>query len=131
MEAKPVVWIVDPQQWPRANLRALLIDRGFGAIGFIKLEQALKALNDPLYPKPDLIVLELHDLSPTREELETLVRLPMPLIALGGAVELNEEGINKVKWTATIRRPVTIGKIVETVEKLLRLREEKDMADNT
>ena len=118
-ETKPVVWIVDSQQWPRANLRALLIDRGFDAIGFIEFHQALAAWNDPDQPKPGILVLELHDLSPTDEELKALARLPIPLIALGGAVELNQDWIKEVKWRALIRRPVTIGQVAETIEKLL------------
>ena len=43
IETKPVVWIIDWEQWPRANLRALLLDRGFDAIGFRELEEAEKA----------------------------------------------------------------------------------------
>ncbi len=119
IETKPVVWIIDPQQWPRANLRALLIDRGFDAVGFMELERALTALNDPDHSKPDIIVLELSDFSPKEEQLETLARLPIPLIALGGSVECNQMWINKVKWISVIRRPVTIGQVAETIEKLL------------
>ncbi len=116
---KRVVWIVDRQQWPRANLRALLIDRGFDAVGFVELERALTALNGPYYSKPDIIVLELNDLSPTEGELESLARLPISVIALGGAVELNQEWIRRIKWRTVIRRPVTIGQVAETIEKLL------------
>jgi DNA-binding NtrC family response regulator len=119
--AKPVVWIIDSQQWPRANLRALLIDRGFDAIGFIKLHQALAALNEPDYPKPRIVMVELHDLSPTEEELETLARLPMPMIALAGALELNQEWIKRIKWAALIQQPVSIGQVVDAIEKLVEL----------
>lgn len=118
---KPVIWIVDRQQWPRANLRALLIDRGFDATGFVDLPQALTALKGGYYSRPDVLVLELHDLSPTEEELETLPRLSIPLIALVGAVELNQEWIERIRWTAVIRRPVTIGQVAETIEKLLHV----------
>ena len=121
IETKPVVWIIDSQQWPRANLRALLIDRGFDAIGFIDLHQALAALNEPDYPKPRVIVVELHDLSPTEEELETLAHLPIPVIALAGAVEMNQEWIKKVKWAAMIQRPVSIGQVADAIEKLMEL----------
>jgi FixJ family two-component response regulator len=117
--AKPVVWIIDSQQWPRANLRALLIERGFDAIGFIELHQALATLNEPDYPKPRILVVELHDLSPTEEELERLARLPMPIIALAGALELNQEWIKRVKWAALIQRPMSIGQVADAIEKLV------------
>jgi hypothetical protein len=32
-EVVPVVWIIDPDQWPRAMLRAELIERGVDAVG--------------------------------------------------------------------------------------------------
>jgi FixJ family two-component response regulator len=118
-ETKPIVWIIDSQQWPRANLRALLIERGFDAIGFIGLHQALTALSEPDYPKPRIVVVELHGLSPTEEELEALARLPMPMIALAGAVELNQEWIKRVKWVALIQRPVLIGQVADAIEKLV------------
>ena len=38
---KPVVWIVDADHWPRAELRALLIERGYDAIGFESLVDAV------------------------------------------------------------------------------------------
>jgi hypothetical protein len=30
---KPGVWVVDADHWPRAELRALLIERGYDAMG--------------------------------------------------------------------------------------------------
>jgi len=115
---KAVVWIVDSQQWPRAYLRALLLERGFDAIGFMELAHALAALNALHYPKPHLIVLELHAISPTEEERNTLTRLHIPMVALAGAVELGEEWIKEVQWAALIQRPITIGQVVDVIEKL-------------
>jgi hypothetical protein len=115
---KPVVWIVDSQQWPRAYLRALLLERGFDGIGFMELDHALAALNAPHYPKPHVIMLELHAMAPTKEELDALIYLRIPMVALAGAVELSEEWIKKVQWAALIQRPVTIGQVADVIEKL-------------
>jgi len=116
---EPVIWIIDRQQWPRAYLRIELIERGFDAIGFIGLSEVMAALNDPNYPKPRLIVLELCDLSFTRDELDTLARAGLPMIALGGLVELDEELVRSFRWAAVMRRPFTIGEVADVVEELL------------
>ena len=86
---KSVIWIIDRQQWPRAYLCAEFIEQGFEAIGFDILSEVIAALNDPNYLKPRLIVLDLCDLSFTQDELDALARAGIPMIALGGAVELN------------------------------------------
>ena len=31
----PVIWIIDAEQWPRALLRAELIERGYDAVGYV------------------------------------------------------------------------------------------------
>ncbi len=123
IEPKPVVWIIDREQWPRANLRALLLDRGFDAIGFEEIGGAMAVLKDPHQPKPSVIVIELHGLSPSKEDLDAPARLSIPIFALAGAVEMNQQWVKEFKWAALIPRPVTIGQVVDRVEKLVRDRE--------
>jgi len=125
-ETKPVIWIVDREQWPRANLRALLLDQGFGALGLIELDGALAALKGPYYPKPFIVVLELHGLSPTEEEVDALTRLSIPMVGLAGAVEMSQEWIRKIQWVALIQRPKTIGRVVDTIDKLVRVSKRKN-----
>jgi hypothetical protein len=116
---KPVVWIIDSQQWPRAYLRAELIERGFDAVGFTELAQALVGLYDPHPVKPQIIVLELFGLSPGRDELDALTRTGISIIILGGATALNEPLIRKFKWASVIRRPFTVGKVADAIEEIL------------
>ena len=116
---RPSIWIIDRQQWPRAYLRAELIERGFDAIGFIEISEVMAALDDPNYLRPRLIVLELYGLSLTQRELDTLAHAGIPMIALGGSLELNEEWVRNFKWKAVIRRPFTIGRVVDILEELL------------
>ena len=39
---EPAVWVIDSEQWPRACLRAELIERGYDAYGFISIGDALE-----------------------------------------------------------------------------------------
>lgn len=119
IKTKPVIWIIDNQQWPRAYLRAELIERGFEAVGFTELADGLMALHDPHSVKPQIIVLELFGFSFRRDELEALTRTGILVIVLGGAKELNEPLIREFKWASVIRRPFTIGKVADMAEELL------------
>jgi DNA-binding response OmpR family regulator len=122
---KPIIWIIDREQWPRAYLRAELIERGFDAIGFIELSQAIAAINDPDYLKPQLIILELHDLFFTQDALDTLACAGIPMIALSGALELNQEWVRGIEWAAVIQRPFTIGQVADVVKNFLEGKREK------
>jgi hypothetical protein len=118
--SKPVIWIIDIQHWPRALLRAELIERGFEAVGYINPLHALAAYYHPLIEKPDMIVLELCDLILKRQELEALTLIGVPIIAIGGAVELNQKLIHEFTWAVLIQRPFTVGTVADTVEELIR-----------
>jgi hypothetical protein len=115
---KPVVWIVDREHWPRAYLRAELIERGFDAVGFESLVDALTALHRRLYETPQVILIELRDLPVEREGLSALIGFGVPTIALGGAVELNRQVVREMAWEAVMQRPFTIGMAADMVEKV-------------
>ena len=51
--------------------------------------------------------------------METLARVGIPTILLGGAVEVDQELISEFKWAAVIQRPFTIGMIADAVEELV------------
>ena len=115
---EPVIWVIDSQQWPRAYLRAELLERGYNAIGFASVTQALAALNLGKYPGPWAIVLELFALEAEGREIATLVDHGIPTILLGGAAQLNEGWIKGLEWYAVMRRPFTIGQVVDKIAKL-------------
>lgn len=110
-----VVWIIDSEQWPRALLRAELIERGFDAVGYITISDALASLPGRA---PDAIVLEFRnqDLSPPT--IDRLFALGVPIIAIGGIPEINEPVVQEHPWTALLRRPVSIGEIAQRVAAL-------------
>src|SRR5712664_4053499 len=81
-EAVPVIWIIDADQWPRAMLRAELIERGLDAVGYLKPADALAHLGARF---PDLIVVDLRDA--TREDVAQLFQVGVPMIGIAGMPE--------------------------------------------
>lgn len=116
---KPAVWLISGELWPRAYLRAELLERGLEAVGFEAIADALGSLHDPRYPSPKLIVLDLHGLVLRRDELSALSRVGIPMIALGGEAELSNELVREVNWHALLKRPYTIGQVVDIIERTL------------
>ncbi len=116
---KPLIWIVDCDQWPRAALRAELIERGYDAIGYFLLEEALALLRgSPSQAKPRAIVLELRGQEISREALQELAQSSVPAIMLGGTVELNDPLIQMHKWAAVRGRPITLGEVADLIQNL-------------
>lgn len=120
MNLKKCVWIIDRQHWPRALLRGELLESGLDAVGFVSIEDALADLDLDAAPRPDMIVLELKGLGDDRDEnLARLAGTGLPVILLGGAVELNKDAIRYGKWAGVLKRPFTLGQIVQLVKELL------------
>ena len=102
------IWIIDSEQWPRALLRAELIERGFDAVGFVTVDDATKAIGTRF---PELIVVELRGIS--REEVAELFEIGVPVIGIAGIPE--PVLLAEFKWGALLRRPISIDEIAETV----------------
>jgi hypothetical protein len=115
---KPVVWIIQAEQWPRAYLRAELIERGFQAIGFEHMGEAISALRLGTHENPFVLLIDLQKLQLNADEINALSLTPIPKILLGGAVELNEEWIGSIGGALLLRRPFTIGELADLVETL-------------
>ena len=49
---EPILWVIDSEQWPRAMLRAELIERGYDPYGFITIGDALDSLSRASSSKP-------------------------------------------------------------------------------
>lgn len=113
------IWIVDREQWPRACLRAELIERGYDAVGFLELDQAVAAIRAPNSHKPRVIVLELRDQVLTPSVLEALADSKIPVIALTSVLELNNPLIRDFTWAAVLSRPFALGNVADAVERVL------------
>src|SRR5262245_60254779 len=95
---EPVVWIVDDEQWPRACLRAELIERGFDAYGFITIPDAFGALRRRSSPKPEAIILELRGQNFTPDVLDAIQNLAVPTILLTSSTESTDPLILQRRW---------------------------------
>ena len=117
MDGMPV-WIVDSDHWPRASLRAELIERGHDAEGFVTLTELLVRL--ALAPiRPALVVIDLQGQSWNDRQLERLVGPDFPVIAIGGATEWGNDRLRTRGWTRFLRRPLTLGAVADEVDRLL------------
>lgn len=104
----PVIWIIDAEHWPRALLRAELIERGYDAVGFVTVDDALRVMPQRW---PDAIVVELRHLA--REEVARLLGAQVPVIAIAGSRP--EPWISDFPFAAVLRRPISIGEIADRV----------------
>jgi hypothetical protein len=127
MTDEPRVWIIDCEQWPRAYLRAELIERGYEAVGFVDLTHALTAMRRSYTTRPSLIVLELRGAAPQHDDLDALAHSGIPTIVLGGTMELSEDVVQSHAWTVVLCRPFTIGAVADMVEETLAPEEGKKM----
>jgi DNA-binding response OmpR family regulator len=114
------VWIVDADQWPRAYLRAELIERGYDAVGFATLREAVAELTPARAARPEVIVFDLHDQILDDQLAGALFGEGIPIVALGGNVEWNDQRLRGRGWVAFLQRPITIGDIADRVDKLVR-----------
>jgi hypothetical protein len=116
------IWIIDSDHWPRAYLRAELIERGYDAVGFAAVADALAAL--ALHRRrPDLVVIELEGQRPEAMALDGLFRgIPMLGVAGAAAWETESRRAPAHPWAGLLRRPLTIGEIADAVERQLAAR---------
>jgi DNA-binding NtrC family response regulator len=103
-----VIWIIDAEQWPRALLRAELIERGYDAVGYVTVRDAIDSLP---WRRPDAIVVDLR--GQPIPLVERLLKLNVPIVIVGGVPEIND--LPDLPWTAVLRRPLSIGQIADRV----------------
>jgi len=116
---EPVLWVIDSEQWPRAYLRAELIERGYDAYGFMTVSDALDSLSRRAWATPEAIILELREQHLTNELVEALRNLRIQTVVLGGASELIDPLIKNQKWEVVLKRPVSLGKIADIVQQIV------------
>ena len=104
-----VVWIIDADQWPRAMLRAELIERGFDAVGYPTVGDAIESL---LMRPANVIVVDSRGQPPRL--VERLLAIGVPVVVIAGMAEIND--LPEGAWSAILRRPVSIGEIAAAVE---------------
>jgi DNA-binding response OmpR family regulator len=120
---QPKIWIVSADQWPRACLRAELIERGYDAVGFVTMKDALIRLMLARSRAPALLVVDLHgqdvqQMQHVNEKVRaTLIREHVPLLVVTDGAHPEDGGLGPT--VRTLRRPITIGAIADTVDRLM------------
>jgi hypothetical protein len=113
----PVVWLIDPDHWPRALLRAELIERGYDAIGFTSMEDAIFRLAVERRRRPRLVLVNLSAQEVTRGAVALLGAGGVPVLGVAGATDAAAAGLD---LTAVLRRPVSLGHIADAIEQAVR-----------
>jgi len=85
------------------------------------LDEALGAFQDRLYERPQLIILELKDLPEGEERVRALAGLGIPTILISGVSEEQRAIFQGIRWTALLKRPVSIGRVVQEVERQVKI----------
>ena len=113
------VVIVSHEQWARAGLRAELRERGVDAVGVRDIPEALTQHPHSERGPVRLLIIDQDTL---RDDVHAgmlgrvRVRLGDPhVILLSHATRETPPG----DWTVILRRPVTIGAVVDAVQRLL------------
>jgi FixJ family two-component response regulator len=114
---QPIIWIIDNNHWERANLGAVLIERGYEVEGFVSIFDALVMFYREKIEKPAVTVLEIKKLQYQGAELDELLRMGAPVILLSGVYE-DMESARRREWAAVLRRPFTVGQVAQTAERL-------------
>ena len=118
------VWIVDQDHWPRACLRAELIERGYDAVGFERVADAAGVLAATGHQHPQLVIIDVtgHELSDP--EAIVLQQTGALLLGIGhgtGTLAPALVGATaELPWAAFLRRPIALGMIADTVDTLLK-----------
>ncbi|HEY7372056.1 MAG TPA: hypothetical protein VIF57_07735 [Polyangia bacterium] len=114
----PRVWIVNADHWPRAYLRAELIERGYDAIGFETLKDALARLVLARALRPALLILDLDGTVVDERQRAALAAARVPILSVTGAGAAAVDAAPSGPLAATLRRPLTIGAIADAVDRL-------------
>ncbi len=105
-----IIWIIDHEQWPRALLRAELIERGYDAVGYVTVEDAAQTIGSRF---PDVVVVELRGIH--RDDVAHLFHIGVPVIAVASLPE--PQWLDEFPWKTVLRRPVAIGDIADVVSR--------------
>jgi hypothetical protein len=117
---QPVVLILMGDQWPRALLRAELLEAGYDAVGARSFEEGLALVKAAPERGPvRLVVIDQDSVAGTeaarREHDELGAGVLQILLAKTGVA--SPPG----NWDRVVRRPVSIGDIVRTIRTMLPL----------
>jgi hypothetical protein len=121
--AEVPIWIIGADHWPRALLRAELIERGYDATGFASLEDAVKRLMLPPARPPALLVLDQRDQVVDERTAALLSRARVPILVVADIANRGGPALGPV--VEILHRPVTMGSIADAVDRQIGHRQER------
>jgi DNA-binding response OmpR family regulator len=113
---EPRVWIVNADHWPRAYLRAELIERGYDATGFEDLRSAVVRLALGAL-RPALLVVDTETGEISDRTWRAFAERGIPILAV---VAAGADTARLGPHAEALRRPLTIGAIADAVERRVR-----------
>jgi hypothetical protein len=122
--AEVPIWIVGADHWPRALLRAELIERGYDATGFATLEEAVRRLMLPPARRPALLVLDRRDQVVDERTSARLSDARVPILLVADIA--HPGGAPLAPVVEILHRPLTMGGIADAVDRLIGRRQERD-----
>jgi hypothetical protein len=122
--AEVPIWIIGADHWPRALLRAELIERGYDATGFATVEDAVRRLMLPPARRPALLVLDRREQVVDERTSALLSRAGVPILVVADIAHPGGEHLAPV--VEILHRPVTMGGIADAVDRLIARRQERD-----
>jgi hypothetical protein len=116
---EPVVWIVDSEHWQRACLRAELIERGYDAVGFETIRDALTSLAAGS-PRPQVVIIDLKGQDVGAGQPSIFVPQGVALVGIAGAIEIAQRHVHELPWSSLLRRPISLGAVADVVDRHVR-----------
>jgi DNA-binding NtrC family response regulator len=117
------LWVIDADHWPRAFILAELTERGYDVTGFETVRAAVVRLLMVPADRPMLVLVDLHEQMADQKALDSLSRQALPTVAIAAATAAAEGALGGRAWAALLRRPLTIGAVVEVIARILSERE--------
>jgi FixJ family two-component response regulator len=115
MNRGPSIWIVDDEHWPRACLRAELLERGYDAVGFETTRDVLvQMVLDSM--RPALLVVTVSAQPLSGRQVNALKKEGIPIWAVGGAATSPDHPLLAAS-AKVLRRPLTIGEIADEIQR--------------
>src|SRR5512146_2375587 len=119
MNRGPSIWIVDAEHWPRACLRAELLERGYDAVGFETIRDVMvQMVLNPM--RPTLLVVTVPAQPLSGRQMDALKKEGVPIWAVGGAATSSHHPLLAVS-AKVLRRPLTIGAIADEIQRAVPL----------
>jgi DNA-binding response OmpR family regulator len=120
MKTRAAILIV--RDWKeRVFLRAELLEEGIRTFAVENMGEAMEWLSDPGV-LPMIIIYDTHNQEETNQDLEQLTRFVSlaPILILTSSLDTEESKYQQLGFKHIIRRPISVGDLVDYVKGILK-----------